>query len=105
MKDNDLRIIQQFLEMTRGSIKNINSKSEYEPIDYYTSWKPGSASYHMHTRTVNIVEMECDMQEFARTIRQFIEFEQLMSTPECRELLEQAKFINYLKNGIRYEPL
>lgn len=93
--------------MARGSITNISQKREHEDINlgYGYGFGPGTASYQMTTRVVNTVEMECDFDELARIVTRFVEFEQMQYEPECRELINQAKFINRLKNGVNYDPL
>jgi len=104
MKDKNLRNIQRFLQLAKGNIKNISQKHEHEPINYH-HYEYGTASYHMTTKVVNIVEMECEMEELSKIIERFIEFEQMQYDPECRDLINQAKFVNRLKNGVNYDPL
>lgn len=103
MRDKDLQNIQKFLAMSRGHIKNINARQEYQHPDVRLWNTTATAMYEMHSRTVNVVEMECDMELLARVIERFVEFEQLMSDPECRHMINEAKFISNLKYGKRYE--
>jgi hypothetical protein len=91
--------------MARGNITNIRQQQEYDSVNYPYGFRAGTAAYYATAKAVNTVEMECDFDRLAVLVDRFVEFEQMMSDPECRELINQAKFVNRLRNGVNFEPL
>lgn len=105
MKDKELQDIQKLLSYAQGHIKNINVVHKHEPINWSYANIPGTAMHHITTQAVNIVELECEMKALADIAKKFMEYEMLMSYPETRAMINEAKFLHHLKYGIKYEPL